>query len=48
MEGYRRKPRRDFSVHPWEKFTGYKTGVKENIEIRKRPALRNKVKEEEH
>ena len=31
-----------------EKFEGYKTEVKENIEIRERLALRNKVKEEEH
>ena len=31
-----------------EKFAGYKTEVKERIEIRERLALRNKVKEEEH
>ena len=31
-----------------EKFAGYKTEVKENIKIRERLALRNKVKEEEH
>ena len=31
-----------------EKFGGYKTEVKERIEIRERLALRNKVKEEEH
>ena len=29
-----------------EKFAGYKTEVKERIEIRERLALRNKVKEE--
>ena len=31
-----------------EKFAGYKTEVKENIEIRERLALKNKVKEKEH
>ena len=31
-----------------EKFAGYKTEVKERIEIRDRLALRNKVKEAEH
>ena len=31
-----------------EKFGGYKTEVKEIIEVRKRLALRNKVKEEKH
>ena len=31
-----------------EKLAGYKTKVKENIEIRGRLALRNKVEEEEH
>ena len=31
-----------------EKFAGYKTEVKERIEIRERLALRNKVMEEEH
>ena len=31
-----------------EKFEGYKTEVKERIEIRERLALRNKVKKEEH
>ena len=31
-----------------EKFAGYKTEIKEIIEIRERPALRNLVKEEEH
>ena len=31
-----------------ERFAGYKTEVTENIEIRARLALRNKVKEEEH
>ena len=31
-----------------EKFAGCKTEIKENIEIRERLALRNKVKEEEH
>ena len=31
-----------------EKFAGYKTEVKERIEIRERLALKNKVKEEEH
>ena len=31
-----------------EKFGGYKTEVKERIEIRERLALRNKVMEEEH
>ena len=31
-----------------EKFAGYKTEVKERIEIRERLALRNKVKEGEH
>ena len=31
-----------------EKFSGYKTEVKERIEERERPALRNKVKEEKH
>ena len=31
-----------------EDFKGYKTEVKENIKIRERLALRNKVKEEEH
>ena len=44
MEGYRRKPRRD-TVH--RHVCGYKTEVKENIEIRQRLALRNKVKDEE-
>ena len=45
MEGYRRKPRRD-TVH--REVWGYKTEVKEMIEIRKRLALRNKGEEEEH
>ena len=45
MEGCRRKPRRD-TVH--REVWGYKTEVKEMIEIRKRLALRNKVEEEEH
>ena len=31
-----------------EKFGGYKTEVKEKREIRERPGLRNKVREEEH
>ena len=31
-----------------EKFAGYKTKLKERIEIRERQALRNNVKEEEH
>ena len=31
-----------------EKFGGYKTEVKERIELSQRLALRNKVKEEEH
>ena len=31
-----------------EKFAGYKTEVKERVEIREKLALRNKVKEEEH
>ena len=31
-----------------KKFGGYKTEVKERIEIRERLALRNKVKKEEH
>ena len=31
-----------------EKFAGYKTEVREKIEIREMLALRNKVKEEEH
>ena len=43
MEGYRRKPRRD-TVH--REVWGYKPEVKEKIEIRERPALRNKVKKE--
>ena len=45
MEGYRTKPRRD-TVH--REVWGYKTEVKERIEMRERLALRNKVKEEEH
>ena len=31
-----------------EKFAGYKTEVKERIELRERLALRNELKEEEH
>ena len=31
-----------------EKFAGYKTEVKENMQICEMSALRNKVKEEEH
>ena len=31
-----------------EKFGRYKTEVKEKVERMERPALRNKVKEEEH
>ena len=44
MEGYRRKPTR-YAFH--SEFAGYKTEVKEMIELRERLALRNKVKEEE-
>ena len=46
MEGYRRKPRRDFSVH--REVCGVQDRSKSNIEMRERLALRNKVKEEEH
>ena len=35
-------------ILPIEKFAGYKTEVKENVEIRENSALRNKVKGEEH
>ena len=46
MAGYRRNPRRE--ILSVEKSGGYKTEVKERIELRERLALRNKVKEEEH
>ena len=45
MEGCRRKPRRG-TVH--REVWGYKTEMKERIEMRERLALRNKVKDEEH
>ena len=45
MEIYRRKPEEILSI---EKFAGYKTEVKESIEIRERLAPKNNVKEEEH
>ena len=45
MEGYRRKPSRDYvRGEVW----GYETEVKQWIERGERLALRNKVKEEEH